>query len=47
VGAYLRNAGFDCVVWCRIEETAHQPNERASLDNLVGDARVMAELMEA
>ena len=29
VGAYLRNAGFDCVVWAQLDETAHQPNEYA------------------
>ncbi len=45
VGAYLRNAGFDCVVWARLEETAHQPNENALLSNIVGDAKVFASLM--
>lgn len=45
VGAYLRNAGFDCVVWARLEETAHQPNENALLANIVGDAKVFASLM--
>lgn len=45
VGAYLRNAGFDAVVWGRLHETAHQPNEYCLLDNLVGDASVMAALM--
>jgi len=47
VGAYLRNAGFDCVVWARLDETAHQPNEYAKLDNLIGDAKVFASLMLA
>ncbi len=42
VGAYLRNAGIDAVVWSRLDETAHQPNEYCLIDNLVGDARVMA-----
>jgi succinyl-diaminopimelate desuccinylase len=45
VGAYLRNAGFDCVVWTRIDETAHKPNEYAKLENIVGDAKVFASLM--
>ncbi len=45
VGAYLRNAGFDAVVWSKMDETAHQPNEYCVLDNLVGDASVMAALM--
>lgn len=45
VGAYLRNAGFDAVVWSRMDETAHQPNEYCKLENLTGDAKVMAALM--
>jgi len=45
VGAYLRNDGFDCVVWARIEETAHQPNENAKIENIIGDAKVFASLM--
>jgi succinyl-diaminopimelate desuccinylase len=45
VGAYLRNAGFDCVVWARMEETAHQPNESAKIADIVGDAKVFASLM--
>jgi succinyl-diaminopimelate desuccinylase len=44
VGAYLRNAGFDAVVWSRMDETAHQPNEYCILENLTGDACVMAAL---
>lgn len=44
VGAYLRKAGFDCVVWSRMNETAHQPNENADIANIKGDARVFAEL---
>lgn len=45
VGAYLRNAGYDCVVWATLDETAHMPNEYAKLDNLIGDAKVFASLM--
>jgi succinyl-diaminopimelate desuccinylase len=45
VGAYLRNEGIDSAVWCRIDETAHQPNESALIDNILGDAKVMALLM--
>jgi succinyl-diaminopimelate desuccinylase len=40
VGAYLRNAGHACVVWARMDETAHQPDEYTLLDNLKGDAKV-------
>ena len=45
VGAYLRNAGIDAVVWGRMFETAHQPNEFSVLSNILGDAKVMARLM--
>ncbi|HKL86146.1 MAG TPA: M20 family metallo-hydrolase [Treponemataceae bacterium] len=45
VGAYLRNAGFDAVVWSRMDETAHQPNEYCKIENLTGDASVMAAVM--
>jgi succinyl-diaminopimelate desuccinylase len=45
VGAFLRNAGIDSAVWARIDNTAHQPNEYALLDNILGDAKVMALIM--
>jgi succinyl-diaminopimelate desuccinylase len=45
VGAYLRNAGLDSVVWSRMDDTAHQPNEYTVLENILGDAKVMALLM--
>ncbi|MFP3090121.1 M20 family metallo-hydrolase [Treponema sp. TIM-1] len=45
VGAYLRNAGIDSVVWGRMDDTAHQPNEYTVLENILGDAKVMAFLM--
>ncbi|MDR2305014.1 MAG: M20 family metallo-hydrolase [Treponema sp.] len=45
VGAYLRNEGIDSAVWCRIDDTAHQPNEYALIENILGDAKVMALLM--
>ena len=45
VGAYLRNQGIDAAVWCRIDDTAHQPNEYALVANILGDAHVMALLM--
>jgi succinyl-diaminopimelate desuccinylase len=47
VGAFLRNADIDAAVWCRINETAHQPNEYALIANILGDAKVMATLMLA
>jgi len=45
VAASLRKAGFDAVVWSRLDETAHQPNEYCRIENLSGDACVMAALM--
>jgi succinyl-diaminopimelate desuccinylase len=45
VGAYLRNAGFDCAVWSRLDERAHQPNEYAKLENILGDAKVIAGML--
>ncbi len=45
VAAYLRNAGIDAAVWARIDETAHMPNEYCRMENLQGDAVVMALIM--
>jgi succinyl-diaminopimelate desuccinylase len=42
MAAYLRNIGMDCAVWTKTQETLHQPNEYALLDNIIGDAKVMA-----
>jgi succinyl-diaminopimelate desuccinylase len=45
VGAFLRKIGIPTVVWGKIGEAAHQPNEFCLLPNLMGDAVVMARLM--
>jgi succinyl-diaminopimelate desuccinylase len=45
VGAFLRKERIPTVVWGKIEEAAHQPNEYCLLGNLMGDALVMAQLM--
>ncbi len=45
VGAYLRNRGIDSVVWSRLDDTAHQPNEYTLIENILGDAKVMALFM--
>lgn len=45
VAAYLRNAGFDSVVWSRLDETAHQPNECCKMENVIGDAKVFASII--
>jgi succinyl-diaminopimelate desuccinylase len=45
VGAYLRNAGYDTVIWSTLDETAHMPNEYCVTDNMINDAKVMLDLM--
>ena len=42
VAAYLRNEGYDAVVWSIMDETAHQPNEYSRIDNIVSEASVLA-----
>jgi succinyl-diaminopimelate desuccinylase len=42
MAAYLRNIGIDCAVWTKTQETLHQPNEYALLENIIGDAKVMS-----
>ena len=42
MAAYLRNIGIDCAVWTKTCVTLHQPNEYALLENITGDAKVMA-----
>jgi len=42
--AFFRERGIPAVVWATLDETAHQPNEYAKIDNMVEDAKVMAYL---
>ena len=42
--AIFRQRGYNAVVWSKIDDTAHSPNEYAIIDNLVGDAKVYATL---
>ncbi len=42
--AILRRAGYPSVVWARIEETAHMPDESALISNYLGDAKVFLRL---
>jgi succinyl-diaminopimelate desuccinylase len=44
VAAFFRRAGFGAVVWSKIDEVAHQPNEYTIIDNMVGDSKVFAHL---
>jgi len=43
--AYFRKADLPAVVWSTIDETAHQPDEYARIDNIVNDAKVYALMM--
>ncbi len=40
--AYFRKAGIPAVVWSTIDETAHQPNEYAKINNIINDAKIYA-----
>ncbi|HII61148.1 M20 family metallo-hydrolase [Pyrococcus horikoshii] len=42
--AFFRKIGIPAVVWATLDETAHQPNEYAKIENIVEDAKVMAAL---
>jgi len=43
--AYFRKIDVPAVVWSTVDETAHQPNEYAKIENLVNDAKVFAFMM--
>jgi len=45
VAAFFRKRGLRAAVWEKLLQTAHAPNERISVENLVGDAKVFARLM--
>jgi succinyl-diaminopimelate desuccinylase len=47
VGAFLRARGIPTVVWGKLDDAAHQPNEHCLIPNLMGDALVMAMMMGA
>ena len=40
--AFFRQIDIPAVVWCTIDETAHQPNEYAKIENILADAKVYA-----
>jgi succinyl-diaminopimelate desuccinylase len=42
VAAVFRRAGFPAVVYSKLDESAHQPDEWCNLSDLVGDAKVFA-----
>ncbi len=43
--AIFRREGYPAVVWSKIDNTCHGPNEYANIDNLVNDAKVYAALI--
>lgn len=45
VASFLRNRGHQTLVWSKIEESMHMPDEYCVLANLLGDAKVMARLL--
>lgn len=42
VSSFLRNAGYPSVVYSKLDDMAHQPNEYSSIKNTLGDAKVFA-----
>lgn len=42
VSSFMRNAGYPAVVYSKLAELAHQPNEYSSIKNTLGDAKVFA-----
>lgn len=44
VAAMLREKGYDAAVWSTIEDTAHMPNEKAVIANILADASTLAAL---
>ncbi len=42
VAAFFRRNGFNAVVWSRIEDTCHQPNEYTTLEGMTGDTKIFA-----
>jgi len=44
VAAFFRKAGYNAVVWSKIDGTAHQPNEYCIIDNMIGDTKVYLHL---
>ncbi len=44
VAAFFRRRGFNAVVWSKIEDTCHQPNEYTTVEGMAGDSKVLANL---
>ena len=44
LAAYFRQKNFPVAVWSKNNQTAHQPDEKCSIDNMIGNAKVFAHL---
>ncbi len=44
VAAFFRQAGLHAVVWATQDETLHEPNEYATIANILNDAKVFAHI---
>ncbi len=42
VAAYFREKKYPVAVWSKINQTAHQPDENCSIENMLGNAKVFA-----
>jgi succinyl-diaminopimelate desuccinylase len=45
VATFFRKRGLNAAVWERVLHMAHAPNEKISIDNLIGNAKVFARMM--
>ena len=45
VGSPLRKKGFAVAVWSTLLNNAHKANEKTSVQNMLNDAQVIAELV--
>ena len=44
VAAFFRRNGYNAVVWSKIDDTCHQPNEYTTIEGMSGDSKVLANL---
>ena len=44
VASYIRKKNYPVAVWSKTNQTAHQPDENCTIENMVGNAKVFAYL---
>ncbi len=44
VASYIRKKNYPVAVWSKTNQTAHQPDENCSIDNILGNAKVFAHM---